>query len=552
MFVKITKSGPRQYIQLVEAFRDADGTTRHRHIANLGRVDESKGKLDRLIDGLSRVAGRAPPEAPTFERSVEVGGPWVLSALWNRLGLSRCLRGLTRADAKLDLDALTRVMVINRLCDADSKLGVLRWLEEVIVPGVTPAEVTHQRLLRAMDVLEANHSTILSRLAGLVRPLLDQDLNLVFYDLTNVRSHGETDLDGDLRAYGLSKETGGIARQFSLGLVQSGCGMPLDFEVFPGNIGEVSTLLPMIQRSLARYAVKRVVLVADRGMLSLDQIQALEALKLPKGVALSWIIAVPARRYNDFMDPVVALSESLDQAKAPTVAETKSGEYRLVVAHDPAVAAEQSAARRAKIDAIEALAQAAVDKLERQDQGKKARGRKASDRGAFLRFVEAVKDAHLSKVLKADLAADSFSWHLDETALKRQEAFDGKLILLTNVGDLTSAEVVERYKRLADIERGFRVLKQDIALAPVYHRLPERIRAHALICFLALLLHRVMRPKLTDFSPGAALHKLKAIQLHRFTAAGQPMSGLTATSDETRTIFQQLDLPLPDQKHLGI
>ena len=63
---------------------------------------------DRLIDGLSRVAGRAPPETPTFERSVEVGGPWVLSALWNRLGLSRCLRGLTRADAKLDLDALAR------------------------------------------------------------------------------------------------------------------------------------------------------------------------------------------------------------------------------------------------------------------------------------------------------------------------------------------------------------------------------------------------------------------------------------------------------------
>jgi transposase len=552
MFVKITKSGPRRYIQLVEAFRDADGTTRHRHIANLGRVDESKGKLDRLIDGLSRVAGRAPPEAPTFERSVEVGGPWVLSALWNRLGLSRCLRGLTRADAKLDLDALTRVMVINRLCDADSKLGVLRWLEEVIVPGVTPAEVTHQRLLRAMDVLEANHSTIMSRLAGLVRPLLDQDLNLVFYDLTNVRSHGETDLQSDLRAYGMSKDTGGIARQFSLGLVQSGCGMPLDFEVFPGNIGEVSTLLPMIQRCLTRYAVKRVVLVADRGMLSLDQIQALEALKLPSGVDLSWIIAVSARRYNDFMDPVVALSESLDQAKVPTVAETRSGDYRLVVAHDPTVAAEQSAARRAKIDAIEALAQAAVDKLERQDQGKKARGRKASDRGAFLRFVEAVKDAHLSKILRADLAADSFSWQLDEVALKRQEAFDGKLILLTNEGDLTSAEVVERYKRLADIERGFRVLKQDIALAPVYHRLPERIRAHALICFLALLLHRVMRPKLTDFSPGAALHKLKAIQLHRFTAAGQPVSGLTATSDETRTIFQQLDLPLPDQKHLGI
>ncbi|MBK8067614.1 MAG: hypothetical protein IPK27_08260 [Rhodanobacteraceae bacterium] len=107
--------------------------------------------------------------------------------------------------------------------------------------------------------------------------------------------------------------------------------------------------------------------------------------------------------------------------------------------------------------------------------------------------------------------------------------------------------MVERYKRLADIDAAS-VLKQDIALAPVYHRLPERIRAHALICFLALLLHRVMRPKLTESSPAAALRKLKAIQLHRFTTEGKTVSGLTATSEETRSIFQQLDLPLPDTK----
>lgn len=155
-----------------------------------------------------------------------------------------------------------------------------------------------------------------------------------------------------------------------------------------------------------------------------------------------------------------------------------------------------------------------------------------------------------SKILKADLHADSFSWCLDEVALARQEALDGKLILLTNARDLKAHEVVERYKRLADIERGFRVLKQDIALAPVYHRLPERIRAHALICFLALLLHRVMRPKLTGFSPAAALRTLKAVQLHRVTANGTTMSGLTAASEEVRSIFQQLDLPLPDPQAL--
>lgn len=347
----------------------------------------------------------------------------------------------------------------------------------------------------------------------------------------------------------MSKDTGGIARQVALGLVQNGCGMPLDFEMFPGNIGEASTLLPMLQRCLKRFPIKRVVLVADRAMLSLEQVEQLQALELPKGVSLSWILAVPARRYGEFMDPVVALSGGLDAA-APCVVETHSGEHRLVVAHDPQVAAAMGEARRARIEEIEQDAQRLADKLDAQEDGKRARGRKASDRGAYLRFVEAVKDAGRSKVLKADLQAERFSWHLDEEALRRQEVFDGKLILLTNATDLTAEEVVEPYKRLADIERGFRVLKQDIALAPIFHRLPERIRAHGLICFLALLLNRVMRPKLTHQSPSAALRKLKAIQLHRLIAGGERISGLSALGEDTRTILQQLELPLPTPDRL--
>ena len=174
-------------------------------------------------------------------------------------------------------------------------------------------------------------------------------------------------------------------------------------------------------RVLSRYAVKRMILVADRGMLSLDQVEALAALKTPHGVELSWIIAVPARRYGEFMDPVVELAHTLAPSTAPSIAETTHGEHRLVVAHDPEVAAAQTAARRATIAEIEAMAQAAADKLDRQDAGALTRGRKASDRGAYLRFVEAVKAAHLSKILKADMTAERFSWQLDSAALARQD-----------------------------------------------------------------------------------------------------------------------------------
>jgi transposase len=89
------------------------------------------------------------------------------------------------------------------------------------------------------------------------------------------------------------------------------------------------------------------------------------------------------------------------------------------------------------------------------------------------------------------------------------------------------------------------VLKQDIAIAPVFHRLPERIKAHALICFLALLLHRLMRPRLKDLSPTAALEKLKGLQRHHVKLGDTQMTGLTATNDDIKSILRQLELPLP-------
>ncbi len=102
----------------------------------------------------------------------------------------------------------------------------------------------------------------------------------------------------------------------------------------------------------------------------------------------------------------------------------------------------------------------------------------------------------MARFLKADLQVDRFNYNIDEEAVAKAELFDGKLSVLTNTPDLTLAEAVSRYKNLADIEQGFRVLKSDIEIAPVHHRLPGRIRSHAMICFLALVLYRVMRMRL--------------------------------------------------------
>lgn len=547
MFTRITESGGRRYLQIVESFRNEAGKPRLRVIANLGRVDEMKdGQLDALIRGLSRAAGRTEPAKLEIRYGAarSFGDVFALHELWKDLGFDRALgRALRSGKRGIDAEALIRAMVFNRLCEPESKLGCLRWLETVAMPAM-PETVTHQHLLRAMDALMDHAERVEMELAKQIRPLVDRDLAVVFYDLTTVRIHGEGRLEEDLRAFGMNKETGGIARQFVLGVVQTAEGLPLMHTVHPGNVAETKTLQAMLTTVLARFPVERVILVADRGLLSLDNIDALTALTDQGGRKLEFILAVPARRYGELSDTFRDLSFD-----AEGLAETAFAGHRLIVALDPLRAAEQSAKRRARIAELEALAEKMVRKLDAQDDGLTDRGRRASDRGAFSRFTRAVAEEELTRFLKADYSADRFSWSLDEEAIAEAELFDGKLALITNAPDLSPAETVARYKALADIERGFRVLKSDIETAPVHHRLPDRIRAHALICFLALVLYRVMRMRLKAkghaASPRTALDLLARIHRHQARIADRNLEGITTPSPEQLDLFDTLNLPKP-------
>ena len=163
-------------------------------------------------------------------------------------------------------------------------------------------------------------------------------------------------------------------------------------------------------------------------------------------------------------------------------------------------------------------------------------------------------EAELTRFIRADYQADRFTYEIDETAIAHAERFDGKLVLLTSVSELSAEEIIARYKALADIERGFRVLKSDIEIAPVYHRLPQRIRAHAQICFMALVLYRVMRMRLkahgSSMSPSAALQLLARIQKHRATIGDVTYTGVSRLSPEQTQLFAELDLPVPPTKAL--
>lgn len=554
MYVKVTRSGPRRYVQLVESFRNDEGKVKQRTLATLGRLDRMDGALESVINGLLKITGRAAPApSPTlaFESSRAFGDIWALQQLWHALDFSALSRTFAKTRHVMDVEALIRAMVFNRLCDPESKLGVLRWLETVAFPGLDAATVTHDHLLRAMDALIDRQATVDQVVAKLLCPLIDQDLSVVFYDLTTIRAEGLSEPPPDLRQFGMAKE-GVIARQFLLGVVQTAEGLPLYHQVFEGKTGETTTLLPTLQTVLKRYpTIRRLILIADRGLLSLDHLEALSAARLDHGQPLEFILAVPGRRYDEFTDLLRPFQETCGQgAGHEVIGETRWREFRLVMAHHPVRAAAQTRKRREQIQALLDQGARWAGQRDARDQGQARRGRPLSGSGAKARFYRAVAEAHLTRIIRVDLKSDRFAYDLDESAQALAEMMDGKLLLVTNTTDLAAAAVIRRYQALADIERGFRVLKSELEIGPVYHRLPERIRAHATLCFMALILYRVMRMKLkaakSPYSPERALASLRRIQAHRVRVNGAtPIAGLSTMTDEQAQVFQALDIKKP-------
>lgn len=452
-----------------------------------------------------------------FLQARSAGDVWALWHLWQSLGFEDLPLAWGRSRSEIDVLACLRLMVFNRLCDPSSKLGVLRWLQTVALPrgfGFDQGPPDHQQLLRAMDMLEDHSSAISNRLALLMRPLIDQELSVVFYDLTTVRVHGQADVSDDVRQHGMSKE-GVVARQVMLSLV------------------------------------------ADRGLLSLNNLNEIEKLQAElkaqgSDVQVQFVLAVPAMRYGEFQAEMAQM-QALHPGDAAWVdemawqpgADPSAQRLRLVVAHDPEVEARRTHKRRQQIQELLDLGQQWGGRLDAQDEGQRKRGRPLSDSGAKARLYHAVKQARLAHLIKVDLKSDLFSYTLDEDKQAYLQRLDGMVVTNT---DAPAVEVIARYKSLADIERGFRTLKSDIEIGPMHHRLPKRIRVHALICFLSLILHRVLRMGLKKAnrqeSPTRLLEALKHIeQQAAATADAEVVRGVTKMAPEQKELFAAIGIP---------
>ena len=528
------------YVQLAHN-RRVNGVTQAEVLVNLGREDE----LD--IDGLRRLAasitrftdgdGAAvlPAAGGAFEvvASRAMGGAWLLDGLWRALGVDRALRSVLGARRfGTDVERVLFALVANRALDPASKLAAAEWAShDAWIPGLEAMDDDHA--YRAMDLLvEADaQAKVQEAVFFATADLLNLEVDLLFFDTTSTYFERDTpdpageDGEPAFRAYGHSKDHRPDLPQVVIGLAVTREGIPVRVWVWPGNTNDMS-VIQQVKDDLRGWRLGRVVTVVDRGFSSDENLRYLTRAgghwiageRMRDGSADAQAALARQGRYQSVRDNL--------RVKEVLVGEGDAAK-RFIVCHNPAEAERDKAAR----DETIARLQTELDRIAAARA--KARTAKASD--AHRRAECALRDhPTLGRYLRQTKTGRLL---IDRAKINAEERLDGKYLLSTSDPDLSAEDVALGYKNLLEAERGFRDLKTTLELRPVFHRLEHRIRAHVLICWLALLLIRICERQTSQTWRRIALELQR---LHLITLAG-PDGTVQQTTQLTDAQRQILD-----------
>ena len=544
-----------RYLQLAHNVWDAEKKrSRTEVLYNFGREDaESRAALERLAGSLARFLSASPdPQARlfaaagegfTYEGSRPLGGLYVLDCLWRRLGIDASLRRLLKG-RRLggSAERVLFALVASRALAPSSKLAAARWAgEDVHIAGL--AETSDDACYRAMDWLLEVQPALEREVYHQVASLLSLEVDLLFFDTTSTYfeldeadepvardERGELLAEGDggeaaghvgFRSYGRSKDHRPDLPQVVVGMAVTREGIPVRVWSWPGNTSD-SALIRQVKDDLRDWTLSRIVWVADRGFASAENRRFLRrgdehyilGEKLRSGSAEAKAALSRAGRYQE-----VAAGLRVKEVRI------SEGE-RFVVCHNPQ-AAERDAAVRARL-----LARLA-EMIEGSD-------RLSVTKRAELRGVISTKPG-LARYLRTTAGG---LLRVDEAAIKAEAKLDGKYLLRSSDPTLSAADIALGYKQLAEVERGWRDMKQVLDLRPVYHRREDRIRAHVVLCWLALLLVRVIETSCEESWP-ALRHELEKLRLGRFRGASGSFYQRSEITGAQRAILARLQLREP-------
>ena len=533
VFVKTTrrKRGDKTYtyLSLVEAGR-VDGKVVHTTLLRLGEATalRESGQLDRIIAALQEHADGTWLNAAELDAGAAPGFGAIAAvrAVFERLGLDEYFdqAGGRRRSGRLSDTVF--VMVANRLlAPASKRRTVIEWVDDVELPAGVMAPSIDQcyRALDAVaDLIGATEAHLFARLTS----LMNLELRWCCYDLTSTYFE-TTSVDPDGRfpskRFGYSRDHRSDRPQVMIGLLVTGDGIPIAHRVFDGNTKDASTMPTVMAELQARFGVGRIALVADRGLISDDNLADVAA------AGFDHVIATRLHRDAD-------VAAVLEQAAQPDTVWVPAGGVRTAceIDHDGRrhVVVDSPPRRRRDDHRREEL-------LERTETQLIA----LAERVRTKRLVDAAKigaaaqrilgPSPVSRCFTTRISEGRFNWDYNTEAVDyEQRLLAGRYVLTTSLTttQASTADVVAHYQSLANVEHRFRVMKDFLGLRPVFHWTEQRVRGHIAICVLAAVIEAVIANNLTDagindpnltgqtITPRRALAELNRIRIHHLTA----------------------------------
>lgn len=507
----------RHYLYLVATKRIA-GCVKQVIMANFGRLDEADKNLPDIIEKLSSFTKKLK----VIDLSKDMKSDWVaeygpviiFKRIWQMLGLDRYLtRYLRKKRIGFDAAQLIYTMVLNRIMEPKSELGIHEWSKSLY--GIRHPKDLNQ-WYRALDLLIEHKDSLEKDLYQAQKDLLfNQEIDIVLMDTTSLIYFGDGLKCESILNYGYSKQKRFDLKQVVVGVLMTKEGIPIGHEVYPGNTNDITAFRELIRIVKVKFRIRRIIIVCDRGMVSENNIKTLEL------DSYEYIIGIRMRQLKEKeVKKFLSTKDMTSVTKDLKGKEISLTDNRRLIACFNKVEAEKDKQKRQEIIAR------LIIKLKTQG----------------LKSILVNKEYAKYLTIKADKP------ELNEEKIKHEELFDGKFVLQTNT-KMKLKEVILAYKDLWRVEAGFRTLKNELEMGPIYHYAERRIRAHIFISFLALVLKVVFQKALLNINGTLSINKviedIKKIKAVQIIFKDKPVVLRTELTGDSHHAFKAVQLKIP-------
>jgi len=538
MFARVKKSGLYEYLQIVQNRREGAKTIQ-RVVATIGRMDQiqQKGEIENLVRSLSRFSEKVllilSGKSDVRADAKKIGPAIICERLWKELEIGKIIRRLL-AERKFGFDVERAIFltVLHRLFVSGSDRSCDRWHRDYVIDGVDALSLHH--LYRAMaflgeEIEDQKDCTpfaprctkdVIEEDLFLARRDLFSGLDCVFFDTTSIYFEGE---GGEtIGALGHTKDHRPDLNQMVVGVILDDHGQPVCCEMWPGNTTDVTTLVPVIKRLRSRFAIGRICVVSDRGMISAETMAYLESEKIP------YILGARMRKSKEVKEEVLSRAGRYREvqpeggsAKDPSPLKVKEvivDGNRYIVCLNEKQARKDAADRQAIIDSLQ-------EKL--KTNPKSLVGNKG-----YRKYLKLEKD----------------TVSVNQQKIEEEARYDGKWVLKTNT-TLTAEQAALKYKELWQVEQVFRDMKSVLDTRPIFHQLDETIRGHVFCSFLALVIRKELDRRLEKaghcFEWADIKQDLKALQEITIEDRGKTLAIRSECLGTCGKVFQAVGVAIP-------